>query len=83
MNKLRITLTGDSARTLQSKRTGKDFQILDVYVHSSAPYPEKIAIFEDLRLPRGVYDVPVRFEVQNGRLEVRFDFKNAVVVESK
>ena len=83
MIKLRVTLTGDSARTLQSKKTGKDFQILDVYVHGSAPYPEKIAIFEDPRLPRGVYDVPVRFEVQNGRLEVRYDFKNAVVVESK
>lgn len=83
MNKLRITLTGDSARTLQSKRTGKDFQILDVYVHGSGPYPEKVSIFEDPRLPRGVYDVPVRFEVQNSRLEVRFDFKNATPVESK
>ncbi|AXH77948.1 MAG: single-stranded DNA-binding protein [Inoviridae sp.] len=83
MNKLRMTLTGDSARTLQSKRTGNDFKILDVYVHGSAPYPEKIAIFEDPKLPRGVYDVPVRFEVQNSRLEVRYDFKNAAVVESK
>lgn len=83
MTKLRVTLTGDNARTLQSKKTGKDFQILDVYVHGSAPYPEKIAIFEDPRLPRGVYDVPVRFEVQNSRLEVRFDFKGAVAVETK
>ena len=83
MTKLKITLTGDSARTLQSKRTGKDFQILDIYVHASAPYPEKIAIFEDPRLPRGVYDVPVRFEIQNSRLELRFDFKNAVPVETK
>ena len=83
MNKLRITLTGETARTLKSKRTGNDFQILDVYVHSSAPYPEKIAIFEDPCLPRGVYDVPVRFEVQQSRLEVRFDFKNATAVESK
>lgn len=83
MTKLRITLTGESARTLQSKRTGNDFQILDIYVHASAPYPEKIAIFEDPRLPRGVYDVPVRYEVQNSRLEVRYDFKNATPVESK
>lgn len=83
MTKLRITLTGDSARTLQSKRTGKDFQILDVYAHTSAPYPEKIAIFEDPRLPRGVYDVPVSFVVQNGRLEVKMDFKSATRVESK
>lgn len=83
MNKLRITLTGETARTLKSKRTGNDFQILDVYVHSSAPFPEKIAIFEDPHLPRGVYDVPVRFEVQQSRLEVRFDFKNATAVESK
>lgn len=83
MNKLRITLTGETARTLKSKRTGNDFQLLDVFVHSSAPYPEKIAIFEDPRLPRGVYDVPVRFEVQQSRLEVRFDFKNATAVESK
>ena len=83
MTKLRITLTGETARTLKSKRTGNDFQILDVYVHSSAPYPEKIAIFEDPRLPRGLYDVPVRFEVQQSRLEVRFDFKNATAVESK
>lgn len=83
MNKLRITLTGETARTLQSKRTGNDFQILDVYVHANAPYPEKIAIFEDPRLPRGVYDVPVRFEVQNARLEVRFDFSKAVSVETK
>ena len=83
MNKLRMTFTGDTARTLQSKRTGKDFQILDVYIHGSAPYPEKIAIFDDPRFPRGVYDVPVRFEVQNSRLEVRYDFKNAVPVETK
>ena len=83
MNKLRMTFTGDTARTLQSKRTGKDFQILDVYVHGSAPYPEKIVIFDDPRLPRGVYDVPVRFEVQNSRLEVRYDFKNSVSVETK
>lgn len=83
MNNLRITLTGENARTLKSKRTGNDFQILDVYVHASAPYPEKIAIFEDPRLPRGVYDVPVRFEVQNSRLEVRYDFSKAVPVESK
>ena len=27
--------------------------------------PKKIAIFDDPRFPRGVYDVPVRFEVQN------------------
>lgn len=83
MNKLRITLTGETARTLKSKRTGNDFQILDVYVHATAPYPEKIAIFEDPRLPRGIYDVPVRFEVQNARLEVRFDFAKAVSVETK
>lgn len=83
MTKLRVTLTGDSARTLQSKKTGKDFPILDVYVHGSAPYPEKIAIFEDPRLPKGVYDVPVKIQVNNSRLEIRFDFKNAVVVESK
>lgn len=83
MTKLRFTLTGDSARTLKSKRTQNDFQILDVYVHSSAPYPEKIAIFEDPRLPRGVYDVPVSFVVQNGRLEVKMDFKSASPVESK
>ena len=83
MNKLRITLTGETARTLKSKRTGNDFQILDVYVHANAPYPEKIAIFEDPKLARGVYDVPVRFEVQNSRLEVKYDFKNAMPVESK
>lgn len=83
MNKLRITLTGDNARTLKSKRTGNDFQILDVYVHATAPYPEKVAIFDDPRLPRGVYDVPVSFVVQNGRLEVKMDFKAASPVESK
>lgn len=83
MNKLRITLTGETARTLKSKRTGNDFQILDIYVHATAPYPEKIAIFEDPRLPRGIYDVPVRFEIQNARLEVRFDFAKAVSVEPK
>lgn len=83
MNKLRITLTGETARTLKSKRTGNDFQILDVYVHATAPYPEKVAIFEDPRLPRGVYDVPVSFAIQNGRLEVKMDFKSAAPVESK
>lgn len=83
MNKLRITLTGETARTLKSKRTGNDFQILDIYVHGTAPYPEKVAIFDDPRLPRGVYDVPVTFAVQNGRLDVKMDFKSAVPVESK
>lgn len=83
MTKLRITLTGEPAKTLKSKRTGNDFQLLDVYVHASAPYPEKIAIFEDPRLPRGVYDVPASFVVQNGRLEVKMDFKSASSVDSK
>lgn len=83
MNKLRITLTGETARTLKSKRTGNDFQILDIYVHAGAPYPEKVAIFEDPRLPRGIYDVPVSYEVQEGRLQVRFDFAKAVSVETK
>lgn len=83
MNKLRITLTGETSRTLKSKRTGNDFQLLDIYVHAGAPYPEKIAIFEDPKLARGVYDVPVRFEVQNSRLEVRYDFAKATLVESK
>lgn len=83
MNKMKITLTGDSAKTLISKKTGKEFQILDVYVHAGAPYPEKIAIFEDPRLPKGVYDVPLKIQVNNSRLEIRFDFKNAILAESK
>lgn len=83
MNKLRITLTGETARILKSKRTGNDFQILDIYVQATVPYSEKVAIFEDPRLPRGIYDVPVFHEVQEGRLQVRFDFEKVVSVEIK
>lgn len=83
MNKLRITITGESPKTLTSNRTGKDFSLLDVYVHGSAPYPEKVSIFENPNLPRGIYDVPVSFVVNNGRLQVNFDFKNATVADTK
>lgn len=81
MNKIKVTLTGQSPKTLTSKRTGKEFSLLEVYVHTSAPYPEKIAIFDEVRLPRGVYDVPVKYNVRNERLEIQFDFASAV--ESK
>lgn len=77
MNKLRVTISGEAAKTLVSKRTGKEFTLLDVYVHTGAPYPEKVAIFDDVRLPRGVYDVPFTVQVRNERLELRFDFKGA------
>lgn len=80
---MKVTLTGDTAKTLISKKTGKEFQILDVYVHAGAPYPEKIAVFEDPRLPRGIYDVPLNIQVNNSRLEIRFDFKNAKLAETK
>lgn len=83
MNNIKITLTGDTAKTLISKKTGKEFYLLDVFVHTGAPYPEKIAVFEDLRLPRGIYDVPMYLQVNNGRLEIRFDFKNAKPIGAK
>lgn len=77
MNKLRITITGEPARKLVSKRTGKDFTLLEVYVHTGAPYPEKVAVFDDVRLPRGVYDVPFKVLVRNERLEFDFNFEQA------
>lgn len=83
MNKLRITISGEPARKLVSKRTGKDFTLLEVYVHAGAPYPEKVAIFDDVRLPRGVYDVPFRVRVRNERLEFDFNFEQAQAVEAK
>lgn len=78
MIKLKVTLTGEPPKTLTSKRTGKEFSLLEVYVHTSAPYPEKIAIFDDVCLPRGVYDVPVKLQVRNERLELQLDFASAV-----
>lgn len=77
MNKLRITVTGEAAKKLVSSRTRKEFALLDVYVHTGAPYPEKVAIFEDVRLPRGVYDVPFKVRVRNERLEFDFNFDQA------
>lgn len=76
--KLKVTITGEPPRTLVSKRTGKEFSLLEVYAHTSAPYPEKISIFDDVRLPRGIYEVPFKLEVRNERLEIRFDFGAAV-----
>lgn len=81
MNKIRMTISGEPAKKLVSKRTGKDFTLLDVYVHAGAPYPEKVAIFDDVRLPRGIYDVPFRFRVRNERLELDFNFDQAVEVK--
>lgn len=81
MNKLRITISGEPAKKLVSKRTGKDFTLLDVYVHAGAPYPEKVAIFDDVSLPRGIYDVPFRVRVRNERLEFDFAFDQAVEVK--
>lgn len=81
MNKLRITISGEPAKKLTSKRTGKDFFLQEVYVHAGAPYPEKIAIFDDVRLPRGVYDVPFATRVRNERLEFDFNFEQAEQVK--
>lgn len=81
MNKLKVTISGEPARKLVSKRTGKEFTLLEVYAHTGAPYPEKISIFDDVRLPRGVYDVPFTFQVRNERLEIRFDFSGATEVK--
>lgn len=81
MNKLRITVTGEPAKKLVSSRTGKEFFLLDVYAHAGAPYPEKIAIFDDIRLPRGVYDVPFAIRVRNERLEFDFNFDQAEAVK--
>lgn len=81
MNKLRITISGEPAKKLVSKRTGKDFTLLDVYVHAGAPYPEKVAIFDDVRLSRGIYDVPFKVRVRNERLEFDFNFDQAVEVK--
>lgn len=81
MNKLRITISGEPPRKLVSKRTGQDFTLLEVYVHAGAPYPEKVAIFDDVRLPRGIYDVPFHVRVRNERLEFDFKFDEAVEVK--
>lgn len=81
MNKLRITISGEPAKKLTSNRTGKDFFLQDVYVHAGAPYPEKVAIFDDIRLPRGVYDVPFAIRVRNERLEFDFNFEQAEAVK--
>lgn len=81
MNKLRITISGQPAKKLISSRTGKEFSLLDVYVHAGAPYPEKVAIFNDVRLPRGVYDVPFELRVRNERLDFDFNFDQAEAVK--
>lgn len=78
MNKLRITISGEPAKKLASRRTGKEFTLLEVYVHAGAPYPEKVVVFDDVRLPRGIYDVPFRVRVRNERLEFDFDFEKAI-----
>ena len=81
MNKLRITISGQPAKKLTSSRTGKEFSLLHVYVHAGAPYPEKLAIFDDVRLPRGVYDVPFELRVRNERLAFDFKFDQAEAVK--
>lgn len=81
MNKLRITVTGEPAKKLVSSRTGKDFFLSEIYVHAGAPYPEKVSLFYDIRLPRGVYDVPFAIRVRNERLEFDFKFDQAEAVK--
>lgn len=81
MNKLRITISGEPAKKLTSNRTGKDFFVQEVYVHTRAPYPEKVAIFDNIGLPRGVYDVPFSIRVRNERLEFDFNFEQAEAVK--
>lgn len=81
MNKLRITISGEPAKKLVSNRTGKDFTLLEVYVHAGAPYPEKVVIFDDIRLARGIYDVPFSIRVRNERLEFDFNFEQAEQVK--
>ena len=81
MNKLRMTFTGEPAKKLTSNRTLKDFFLQEVYVHAGAPYPEKVAIFDNIGLPRGVYDVPFAIRVRNERLEFDFNFDQATEVK--
>lgn len=78
-----VVLTGDLPKKLISNRTGKEFQILDIYVKADAPFPEKVPVFENPNLPKGAYNVPYKLQVNNGRLEVRLDFSSASPAESK
>ena len=78
-----VVLTGDMPKKLISNRTGKEFQILDIYVKADAPFPEKVPVFENPNLPKGAYNVPYKLQVNNGRLEVRLDFASATAAEVK
>lgn len=80
---LRVYLSGEPAQNLVSKRTGKDFTLLEIFVVAGAPFPEKIVIFEDPRLPKGYYDVPYSLRINQGQLAVIFDFPAAVRAEQK
>lgn len=78
-----VVLTGDMPKKLISNRTGKEFQLLDIYVKADAPFPEKVPVFENPNLPKGAYNVPYKLQVNNGRLEVRLDFSSATAAEAK
>lgn len=79
MFKLKVHLT-ENKRDLTSK-AGKDFTLVESFVFlPNSPYPEKISFF-DVGLAAGVYQVPAKIEVYNGRLTVALDFKAAVQAE--
>lgn len=78
----RIHVTGIAPRTFTNSK-GNQNSITNVFVYTeTAPFPVEIGIFEEISLPRGDYDVPFRFDVYQGRLNVRFDFKQATPVKA-
>lgn len=77
--KLTVTLTGNSQSI--TARDGREFTLTEVYVHdASRPYPLLINHFGTIPLAAGDYIVPIALNERNKRLELDFNFKNAVSV---
>lgn len=82
---VKVHVTGNQ-RSFVSK-TGKPLTLHECYVFlSGSPYPEKIDVFPsaDASVPApGVYAVPVKVEIYQGRLGASLDFRNAKTAEDK
>lgn len=78
-----VYVTGEAPRALKSNKTGKEFFLYSVYVKGSAPFPEKVSIFDNPNLPAGYYNVPYSLGVENERIKVNFDFSAATKAEQK
>lgn len=85
MTTLKVHVTGNQ-RSFVSK-AGKPITIHECYVFlGGSPYPEKIDVFpsSDSAVPAaGVYAVPVKVDIYQGRLGASLDFSNSKLLEEK